>query len=298
MKKIGMIGLGKMGYNLALNLIDHGVEVHGYDTAFSEAVAQTASLRRHDTIETLIASLSAPRIIWLMIPAGNPVDAMLETLSSSLERGDIVIDGGNSRYLDTMARAERLKQHGIALVDCGTSGGTEGARHGASLMVGGEAAALSHCAWVFESLAAKDGYAHLGPSGSGHFVKMVHNGIEYGMMQALGEGYELLEASPFALDYQAVSRVWSNGSIIEGLLMRMVVAAFDKDPRLESLAGRVDESGEGRWTVEAAVNLKVAAPVITQALYSRFKSKDTDKFAEKLVAAMRNEFGGHAVYKK
>ena len=298
MKQIGMIGLGKMGLNLALNLLDHKVEVHGYDTHPSEAAKQSPSLKRHQSLETLIAALTPPRILWLMIPAGPPTEAMLEQLTTQLDAGDIIIDGGNSRYLDTIKRAETLKQQKLHLIDCGTSGGTEGARHGASLMVGGSEEAVSQCEWVFKMLATKDGYAHLGPSGAGHFVKMVHNGIEYGMMQALGEGFELLEASPFDLNYQDVSKVWANGSIIEGLLMRMVVSAFADDPKLEAIAGRVDESGEGRWTVEAAVNLKVAAPVITQALYSRFKSKDDDKFAEKLVAAMRNAFGGHAVYKK
>ncbi|MDR4969157.1 MAG: NADP-dependent phosphogluconate dehydrogenase, partial [Acholeplasmataceae bacterium] len=195
-------------------------------------------------------------------------------------------------------RFNELKKREINFIDCGTSGGTEGARYGASLMVGGEKTVVESIKHLFEALAVKDGYAYMGSSGSGHFVKMVHNGIEYGMMQAIGEGFDLLNASQYDLDYKKVARVWANGSIIKGLLMDTVLSAFTKDQTLDDIVGKIDDSGEGQWTIEEALLLKVSIPVIAHALFTRYKSKDDDKFSEKVVAAMRNEFGGHKVYKK
>jgi 6-phosphogluconate dehydrogenase len=226
------------------------------------------------------------------------VESVIQELSYLLQKDDILIDGGNSNYNDTIRRYHLLNKKGIRFVDCGTSGGTDGARYGASLMVGGDALVVSSISLLFESIARKDGYAYLGTPGSGHFAKMVHNGIEYGMMQAIGEGFELLNASEFDYDYESLSKVWANGSIIEGLLMNTVHSAFSKDNQLNSIEGIIDDSGEGQWTIEEAMKRKVAMPVISQALFARYKSKDQTHFSEKVVSAMRNEFGGHKVYKK
>ncbi len=297
--KIGLVGLGKMGLNLALNLIDHNHTVVGYDKYLPENIVEkNISILFVDSLKKMVDSLEKPKVIWIMVPSGNPTEIVIDELSSLLESDDIVIDGGNSRYSDSIERANRLEKLGIHLLDVGTSGGINGARNGACLMIGGQKNAFQKLEDVFSDISIKDGYAYMGKSGSGHFVKMVHNGIEYGMMQAIGEGFDLLEASPFDFDYESVAKVWSNGSIIEGLLMRMVLDAVIKDPKLTKIKGRVDDSGEGQWTVEEALKLKISLPVITQALYSRFKSKDDDKFAERIIAAMRKEFGGHKTYKK
>jgi 6-phosphogluconate dehydrogenase len=296
---IGLIGLGKMGLNLALNLIDHNHQVFAYDKYLNQSLKdEYKKINLAESIDDLVKMLSKPRVIWVMVPAGEPTTIVIEQLYLKLEEDDIIIDGGNSRYSDTIKRSSQLSKKNIHLLDIGTSGGTTGARNGASLMIGGELEIYEMLKPVFKDLATKDGYAYLGPSGSGHYVKMVHNGIEYGMMQAIGEGFDLLESSDYEFDYEKVAQVWANGSIIEGLLMRMVRESFKKDSNLEHIAGRVDESGEGQWTIEEALKNKVSIPVITQALFSRYKSKDDVKFAEKLVAAMRKEFGGHRVYKK
>lgn len=297
--KIGLVGLGKMGFQLALNMKDHGIDVIAYDVS-SDAVKQIQAqgIEGADSYATLIRALPHPRVIWLMVPSGPVVDKVLMTIQPLLLQGDIVIDGGNSLYLDSIRRFETLQKVGVHFVDVGTSGGTEGARHGACLMVGGEPEIISYLEPVFTRVATQDGYGYMGQPGSGHFVKMVHNGIEYGMMQAIGEGFELMNASRYDINYEQVSKVWSHGSIIEGLLMRNVHTAFSKDAQLTSIKGKVDDSGEGQWMVEEALRTKVALPVITQSLYSRYKSRDEEKFAEKVVAAMRNVFGGHAVYPK
>lgn len=297
--KIGLVGLGKMGFQLALNMKDHGIDVIAYDVS-SDAVKQIQAqgIEGADSYATLIRALPHPRVIWLMVPSGPVVDKVLMTIQPLLLQGDIVIDGGNSLYLDSIRRFETLQKVGVHFVDVGTSGGTEGARHGACLMVGGEPEIVSYLEPVFTRVATQDGYGYMGQPGSGHFVKMVHNGIEYGMMQAIGEGFELMNASRYDINYEQVSKVWSHGSIIEGLLMRNVHTAFSKDAQLTSIEGKVDDSGEGQWMVEEALRTKVALPVITQSLYSRYKSRDEEKFAEKVVAAMRNVFGGHAVYPK
>jgi 6-phosphogluconate dehydrogenase len=298
MKKVGLIGLGRMGYNLALNMIDHEIEVYAYDKVVNEEIKNNKSIKLFADIKSLVKALAKPRIIWLMVPAGDITDNVINEVSGYLEKDDIIIDGGNSNYNDTLRRYQTLKEKQLNFIDCGTSGGTDGARHGASLMVGGDESIVKKIEWLFTSLATKDGYAYLGKAGSGHFVKMVHNGIEYGMMQAIGEGFELLEKSDFNLDYKEVSKVWAHGSIIEGLLMDTAYSAFKKDDKLTSIIGRVDDSGEGQWTIEAALKYKASIPVIANSLFARYKSRDEDHFSEKIVAAMRNEFGGHKVYKK
>jgi 6-phosphogluconate dehydrogenase len=222
---------------------------------------------------------------------------MIEELIPLLNYNDIIIDGGNSYYKDTLIRHERLKAIGIHFVDVGTSGGINGARNGACLMAGGEAEPVAFVEPVLEKISIENGYGYFGAPGSGHYVKMIHNGIEYGMMQAMGEGFDILKASEFDLDFELVSKVWSNGSIIEGLLMRLMHEAFKQDGNLESIIGKVDASGEADWTLQEAVRLKVSAPVITQSLFARYKSKDEERFSEKAVAALRNQFGGHKVYK-
>jgi 6-phosphogluconate dehydrogenase len=296
---IGLIGLGKMGLNLALNMLDHEYTVIAHDPGVDKKTKDTyPSIQYKESLKDVVQALTPPRVIWMMVPSGKITESVLNELNNELSEGDIVIDGGNSNYKDSMNHAERLKENGIEMLDVGTSGGQAGAREGACLMIGGQKSTFESVEPLFKAIAQKDGYAHMGKSGSGHYVKMIHNGIEYGMMQAIGEGFDVLKASPFDLDYQAISKVWANGSIIEGLLMDMVVSAFDKDETLSSIQGRVDDSGEGRWTIEEALDLNVSIPVITQALFSRFKSRDEDKFAERVIAAMRNEFGGHKVYKK
>ncbi|MDD3130074.1 MAG: decarboxylating 6-phosphogluconate dehydrogenase [Candidatus Izemoplasmatales bacterium] len=298
MKKVGIIGLGRMGYNLSLNMIDHEIEVHAYDKLVNEEIKNNQKIRFYESIEKMIISLSTPRIIWLMVPAGEITETVIEELTKHLSPEDIIIDGGNSKYIDTIRRYNMLKSKQINLIDCGTSGGTEGARDGASLMVGGEKDVYERIKWLFKALATDDGYAYMGKSGSGHFVKMVHNGIEYGMMQAIGEGFDLLKNSDFDLNFEDISKVWAHGSIIEGLLMDTIYRALQKDKNLNKIIGRVDDSGEGQWTVEAALKYKVSIPVITQALFSRYKSRDDERFSEKVISAMRFEFGGHKVYKK
>lgn len=297
--KVGLIGLGKMGMNLALNMLDNNVKVLGYDTFLNEENKNILQgITFTESLKEMVSKLETPRLLWVMVPSGNITEGVLLELRNLLDKGDTVIDGGNSRFTDSMRRYTMFKEKGLNYLDVGTSGGTSGARNGACLMIGGDKDVFDSIESLFKAISTENGYSYMGESGSGHFVKMVHNGIEYGMMQAIGEGFDLLEASKFDLNYKDVARVWANGSIIEGLLMDTVVSAVNKDPKLERIEGRVDDSGEGQWTVEEALNLKVSIPVITQALFSRYKSKDDKSFSEKVVASMRNEFGGHKVYKK
>ncbi|AOS84471.1 6-phosphogluconate dehydrogenase (decarboxylating) [Chlorobaculum limnaeum] len=294
--KIGFIGLGKMGFNMVEHLLDLGHEVVAYDVS-AEAVASIAAkgATAASSLQHLVGELDAPRVVWMMVPAGRPVDAVIDGLAPFLKVGDIVIDGGNSRYTDTVARAEKLRQQGIRLLDVGTSGGLDGARHGACMMAGGEREAYAVVEPMVRDLCVPNGYGYMGASGSGHFVKMVHNGIEYGMMQAIGEGFDLLRASGYDLDNETVARVWSNGSVIRGWLMELAEKAFARDGDLGWLGGKVADSGEGRWTVEAAVELGVAVPIISGALFERFRSQSEENFLDKVVAALRHGFGGHAV---
>lgn len=294
--QFGLIGLGKMGYPLALNGRDHGAEV----VVFSENPEKLTLLRNEglvgfDDLEGFIEALKPPRIIWLMIPAGDAVDTMIGRLVPTLLPGDIIIDGGNSRYQDSMRRYGELQEKGIRFADVGTSGGTAGARHGACLMVGCDEDVYSDLEPLLLSLSGGQGCGHMGPAGSGHYVKMIHNGIEYGMMQALGEGLQILKQSEFGFQLDQVAEVWRAGSIISGLLMDVTASALKKEPTLSSLEGIVNASGEADWTIQEAVRLRVSAPVIAASLFARYKSMDAERFSEKSLAAMRNEFGGHAV---
>lgn len=297
--KIHLIGLGKMGANLALNLKDHGHEVLGFDlnkdarTSLVEKGIQT-----FDNFQLFFKRQASEKlIVWLLVP-NNIVDNVIGEVLSYLKPSDIIIDGGNSNYKKSLERFDRLKQSSINFVDVGTSGGTYGARNGACLMIGGTKEVYEILEPVYKDISIKDGYGYMGGPGAGHFVKMVHNGIEYGMMQAIGEGFELMEKSPFDVDYDTVSKVWNHGSIIESALIGYIGNAFSKDEKLSNITGRVDDSGEGKWMIEEALDFGVSLPVISASLFARFKSRDDEKFSEKVVAAMRNEFGGHKVYTK
>ncbi|WP_214700049.1 phosphogluconate dehydrogenase (NAD(+)-dependent, decarboxylating) [Exiguobacterium sp. s57] len=292
--EIGLIGLGKMGYNLALNLSDNGHTVVGTDVGDVTSDAFTIV----PTLEDVVSKLSTPRIIWAMVPAGDVTEAVLAELYERLEPGDIVIDGGNSNYKLSVERAEQFAEKDIKFFDCGTSGGTDGARNGACTMVGGDAGAWSTIEPIFKDLSVENGYLYTGPAGSGHFLKMIHNGIEYGMMQAIAEGFDILEKSPFDYDYEQVARVWNHGSVVRSWLMELTENAFKKDAKLDEIRGVMHSSGEGKWTVETALELQAAAPVIALSLMMRYRSLEDDTFSGKVVAALRNEFGGHAVVKK
>jgi 6-phosphogluconate dehydrogenase len=296
--QIGFIGLGKMGFNLVQNLLQHQHQVVAYDidnqlvTKIKEEGATGAS-----SLAELVGALDKPRAIWLMIPAGHLVDTVLTELKPHLDADDLVIDGGNSNYKDSIRRAEDLKKSGVHYLDCGTSGGTSGARNGACTMIGGEKVAFSRVEAVFKDISVENGYLHTGAVGSGHFVKMVHNGIEYGMMQAIAEGFEVFEKSGFDLDFRAVAKLFNHGSVVRGWLMELTENAFSKDPKLETIRGRMNASGEGKWTLETALDLGVPTPVIALSLMMRYRSLQDDTFTGKVVAALRNEFGGHAVEK-
>jgi 6-phosphogluconate dehydrogenase len=297
--KIGLVGLGKMGYNLALNIKEHGHDVIAYDISY-EKISEISKegiigINNYDLFKQL---LEKPRIIWLMIPSGNPVDTMIDNLLLILESGDIIIDGGNSHYKDTLRRYEKLKGRGINFVDIGTSGGTDGARNGVCTMIGAEEKVFNILEPLIKDISVSGGYLHTGGNGSGHYAKMIHNGIEYGMMQAIGEGFEILKESQFNFDYGKVAGVWNNGSVIRSWLMELTENMFKKDNELENIRGIVHSSGEGLWTVEEALKLKVPTPVITESLYARYRSEKEDSFTGKVVAGLRNEFGGHAVEKK
>ncbi|MFC7439957.1 phosphogluconate dehydrogenase (NAD(+)-dependent, decarboxylating) [Laceyella putida] len=297
--RLGMIGLGKMGMNLALNLLDHGHEVVAYDVNPEPAQElATKGAVAASSLTDVVSQLTGPRIIWMMVPAGEPVDHVIHEFVPHLAAGDIVIDGGNSHYKDSLRRGQALAERGIHFMDVGTSGGMAGARQGGCFMIGGNKEAFQIIEPIFRDLAVENGYLYTGEGGSGHFLKMVHNGIEYGMMQAIGEGFEVLDKSQFDYDYEDVARVWAHGSVIRGWLMDLTQNAFSKDPQLEEIRGVMHASGEGQWTVETALELKASAPVIAMSLFMRYRSLEDDTFHGKVVAALRNEFGGHAVVTK
>ncbi|KKC46564.1 6-phosphogluconate dehydrogenase [Paenibacillus sp. D9] len=292
---IGLIGLGKMGMNLGRNLMEHGYRI----TAFDVNPKAVEELRKEgaqgaSTLKELADSLPQPRIALILVPH-QVVDGVLEELGSLFARGDIVIEAGNSHYKETIRRYERMMEAGISFVDAGTSGGMEGARNGACYMVGGDADAWEIVEPIFRDTSVPNGCLYAGKPGSGHFLKMVHNGIEYGMMAAIGEGFEVLEKSGFDFDYEKVARVWNNGSVIRSWLMELSERAFAKDADLDELRGVMNSSGEGKWTVETALDLQAAIPVIAMSLMMRYRSLESDTFTGKVVAALRNEFGGHAV---
>jgi 6-phosphogluconate dehydrogenase len=297
--ELGMIGLGRMGANMTERLVQGGHRVISYDRSPEaiQRVVDKGAVGAH-SLADFVKQLSLPRVIWLMVPSGDPVDETIEQLLPNLSKGDILIDGGNSNYKDSIRRAEKLKSQGFHFVDAGTSGGIWGLQVGYCMMVGGEKPIVDRLAPIFKTLAPPDGYAHVGPNGAGHFVKMVHNGIEYGMLQAYGEGFELLKASRFDLDLGKIAHLWNQGSVVRSWLLELAERAFEKDPKLASIRGYVEDSGEGRWTVIEAVERDVPASVLTLSLFARFASRQEDSFGAKVIAALRNEFGGHAVKKE
>jgi 6-phosphogluconate dehydrogenase len=285
--KVGMVGLGRMGGNMAARLKTHGHEVVGYD-AFSDE-SEVASL------DELVAALEPPRVVWVMVPAGDPTEDTVDRLGQLLARGDVVIEGGNSNWRDSVRRAHGLAPLGIGFVDAGTSGGVWGKDNGYCLMVGGSLEHVALAQPIFDSLAPEGGFAHVGPTGAGHFTKMVHNGIEYGLMQAYGEGYALLARSGLDIDATAALSAWRHGSVVRSWLLDLFVLALEQRPNLEGLAPVAEDSGEGRWTVQEAVDRGIATPVIAAALFARFVSQDDGSLAMKAIAALREQFGGHAV---
>lgn len=294
--ELAIIGLGRMGANMSRRLLrgGHSVVVHNRSRGPIDELAAEGA-RPAYTIEEVVDRLRPPRVVWLMVPAGKPVDDQIDALLPLLSRGDVIVDGGNSRYTDTIARGERVMAAGIGYVDCGTSGGIWGLDNGYCLMVGGPDEAVALVEPALRTLAAEDGYLHVGPCGAGHYVKMIHNGIEYGLLQAYAEGFEILEKSRYDLDLRAIAHLWNHGSVVRSWLLELAERAFADDPHLESIRGFVQDSGEGRWTVFESIDLDVAAPTIYLSLAARFVSRQDDVFANKVIAALRNQFGGHAV---
>lgn len=297
--QIGLVGLGKMGFNLARNIQSKAHEVIAYDIneASLKAISQHG-VKPVRSLKELAESVKTKRVIWLMIPAGELVDKTINEIKNYLSVGDIVIDGGNSFFKDSIRRGKELQSLQIDYLDCGTSGGTEGALNGVCAMIGGNKFAFNHCEPLFKDISLKDGYLYCGASGSGHYVKMVHNGIEYGMMQAIAEGFEVMHKSEFKLDLEKVAGVWNHGSVVRSWLMELTENALKKDPGLDSIKGVMHSSGEGKWTLETALEQQIATPVIALSLLMRYRSLQEDTFSGKVVAALRNEFGGHAVEKK
>jgi 6-phosphogluconate dehydrogenase len=293
-----MIGLGRMGANMTERLVRGGHKVITYDRSAEaiQRVVDKGAVGAH-SLADFVRQLSLPRAIWLMVPSGNPVDETIEQLLPNLNEGDVLIDGGNSYYKDSIRRAEKLNGQKIHFIDAGTSGGIWGLQNGYCMMVGGAKAIVDKLEPIFVTLAPPEGYLHAGPNGAGHFVKMIHNGIEYGMMQAYGEGFELLKASQFDIDLAKVAKLWNQGSVVRSWLLELCQSAFEKDAKLDGIKGYVEDSGEGRWTVMEAVERGVAATVLTHSLFARFDSRQADAFSNKVIAALRNEFGGHAVKK-
>lgn len=287
--KIGMIGLGRMGGNMAERLRRHGHEVVGFD--------HDASVSQVATLADLASALTAPRVVWVMVPSGDPTEKTVAALGSLLSAGDLVIEGGNSFYRDSIRRAAQLGERSIGFIDAGTSGGIWGLAEGYCIMVGGDPAQVAKAQPIFDALVQSEGFAHVGPAGAGHFTKMVHNGVEYGMMQAFGEGYELLGASELGIDVERAIEVWRHGSVVRSWLLDLLAKALAEDPKLSSIKGWAEDSGEGRWTVNEAVRLSVPAYVLSASLYARFASRQHDAPAMKVIAALRNQFGGHAVKK-
>ncbi|EQC91165.1 6-phosphogluconate dehydrogenase [Lactococcus cremoris subsp. cremoris TIFN1] len=302
MMKFGMIGLGKMGMNLVKNAVDHEIEVVAYDVnaeAVEEAGNYSEKITAVKSIDELLAELSEPKIIWLMLPAGKATNSTIELLSEKLSAADILIDGGNSNYKDNLEQNKLLTEKGIKFFDVGTSGGMAGARQGGNFMIGGD----DENSWsviepIFKAISTENGYLYTGKLGSGHYLKMIQNGIEYGMVQAIAEGFEILEQSPFDYDYEAVAKLWNHGSVIRSWLMELAQDQFSKDPKLDQIIGRVQSSGEGKWTIEESLDLGVPAPVIALSLMMRQRSLQEDTMTGKVVAALRNGFGGHEVEQK
>jgi 6-phosphogluconate dehydrogenase len=301
--KAAIIGLGKMGANMARRLIKDGHQIIGYNRtpSVTKELAKKEGLQAVFSLEELVEKLSQPRVVWVMVPAGEPTEQMIDQVRTLLDKGDVIVDGGNSNYRDTIRRGKALAADGILFVDVGTSGGIWGLEEGYSLMAGGPKEGLEIITPLLQSLAPSQdtGWGHVGPSGSGHFVKMIHNGIEYGMMQAYAEGFEILKAKKeFQLDLQQISEIWRYGSVVRSWLLDLTSQALKENPELKGIKGWVADSGEGRWTVFESIDLDIPAPVITAALQARFVSRREESFGAKILAAMRNQFGGHAVKKE
>jgi 6-phosphogluconate dehydrogenase len=295
--RLAMIGLGKMGSNMTLRLVAGGHEVVAVDRDLDVAreLAGKGAIFAKDVAEA-VGMLKPPRVAWVMVPA-QVTDAVIQDVAEGFAKGDVVIDGGNSNWKDSRVRAERLAQRGIQFCDAGTSGGVWGLKNGYCLMVGGAPEAVAHCEPIFRTLAPADGYAHVGPAGAGHYVKMVHNGIEYGLMQAYAEGFEIMKTAPFGLDLHKIASIWGHGSVVRSWLLELLEAALEHDADLKSIKAWVEDSGEGRWTVQASIDQDVPAPVITLSLQARFRSRQEQSYGAKILAALRNQFGGHAVKK-
>ncbi|MCK4906972.1 MAG: decarboxylating 6-phosphogluconate dehydrogenase [Spirochaetes bacterium] len=298
--KIGFVGLGKMGLNMVRRLCQDNHDIVAFDiNAEARAEAEKTGAVSASTLEELVSKLEGQKIVWVMVPSGKITEDTVNTVGDLLSENDIIIDGGNSNYKDTIRRGEALKEKGIYYLDAGTSGGIWGLKVGYCLMIGGEDEAFKAVEPGFKTLAPENGYLYVGPSGSGHFVKMVHNGIEYAMLQSYAEGFEILNAKKdFKLDLHKISNLWNQGSVVRSWLLELAESAFKNDPKLDGIKGYVEDSGEGRWTVETAIELSVPAPTISLSLFERFRSRQEDSFGNKVIAALRNEFGGHSVVKK
>jgi 6-phosphogluconate dehydrogenase len=292
-----MVGLGRMGAGLTRRLLRGGHRVVAYDRV-PEAAKSVADdgAGTAGSLEALVGELPPPRVVWLMVPAGQPTESNVTALSELLRPGDVLVDGGNSNFRDSVRRAEALAARGIQFLDCGTSGGVWGERGGFCLMVGGPEAAFELVEPVFATLAAEGGYAHVGPAGAGHYVKMIHNGIEYALLQGYAEGFEILNASDYQLDLYQIAELWRHGSVIRSWLLDLAAAAYQRDPQLQALTGYVEDSGEGRWTVQEALDKNVPAPAINLSLLMRIRSRQRDSYSAKVIAALRNEFGGHPIH--
>jgi len=294
--EIGVLGLGRMGLGMGGRLAARGHRVLGYDLSPDrQAPAREAGIEWADSPAALCAALKPPRIVLIMVPAGGPVDDAIAWVSQGMSSGDVIIEGGNSLYKDSIRRAEELAAHGIRMLDAGVSGGVWGQEKGFCTMVGGDSEVLAVVEPLIKDLAPEGGYAYVGKSGAGHFAKMVHNGIEYGMLQAYGEGFHILQASDFGYDLEAMADLWNHGSVVRSWLLELAQLAFAESPDLEHVRGWVEDSGEGRWTVLEAIEQRVSVPVIALSLMMRFRSRETDDFADKVIAALRKQFGGHAV---
>jgi 6-phosphogluconate dehydrogenase len=297
--ELAMVGLGKMGLNMSTRLVQGGHHVVGFAHTPSDVkAAEEEGVEGTDTLQNAVNKLHAPRIVWLMIPAGNPTFETVDFLTKMLSKGDIVIDGGNSYYKDSIKHAEMLAAQGIEFVDCGTSGGIWGLKEGYSMMIGGKREVVDYLRPIFETLApAPDqGWGYVGPHGAGHYVKMIHNGIEYGMMQAFAEGFSIMKSKEeFGIDLAQVSKIWQHGSVVRSWLLDLAARALESDPTLADIKPWVADSGEGRWTVFESIDLNVPAPIITLALQTRIASRDEENFTARMLAALRNQFGGHAV---